>query len=313
MTQKTIAIVAPAGAIEEKYIDGAVERLRAWGHNAAALEHDRDASGEPEYKVEMMAHARGRYGRFAGSDEERADDLNRALGDPTIDVVLCTRGGYGMQRIIDRIAPVTKPIIGFSDITCLHQLAALSGQASLHGLMCKHIATLPDDAEPLQLFRRALAGEALDYTVPAHPLNRTGLAQGHIIGGNLSVLYGLQGTPYSLNSVLDKAEARGERSILFLEDIAERHYHIDRMMQNLRLSGVFERIAGLVVGQFSDCDDDPSMGCTVQETIAQAVAAYDFPVLFDFPAGHVERNLPIWFGVDSEMKVTKNGKLVIHN
>ncbi len=313
MTQKTIAIVAPAGAIEEKYIDGAVERLRAWGHNAAALEHDGDASGEPEYTVQVMTHARGRYGRFAGSDEERADDLNRALGDPTIDVVLCTRGGYGMQRIIDRIAPVTKPIIGFSDITCLHQLAALSGQASLHGLMCKHIATLPDDAEPLQLFRRALAGEALDYTVPAHPLNRTGLAQGHIIGGNLSVLYGLQGTPYSLNSVLDKAEARGERSILFLEDIAERHYHIDRMMQNLRLSGVFERIAGLVVGQFSDCDDDPSMGCTVQETIAQAVAAYDFPVLFDFPAGHVERNLPIWFGVDSEMKVTKNGKLVIHN
>ncbi len=338
---KTIAMVAPAGAIDGMYIDGAAERLQTWG-----------------YAVQVMPHARGRYGRFAANDEERAEDLNNALGDPAIDIILCTRGGYGMQRIIDRIAPIgctlpttqsvspenkmpnegkaaengslpsmestisghrkevtekgftpiTKPIVGFSDITCLHQLAALSGQASLHGLMCKHIATLPDDAEALQLFRRALAGEALDYTLPAHPLNRAGEAQGCIIGGNLSVLYGLQGTPYSLNSVLDKAEARGERCILFIEDIAERHYHIDRMIQNLRLSGVFERIAGLVVGQFSDCEDDPSMGCTLQETIAQAVATYDFPVLFDFPAGHVERNLPLWFGVGSGLTVSQKGE-----
>lgn len=317
---KNIAIVAPAGAIDEVYIDKAAERLQAWGQDRRHawgqdrlqawgqdrldFEHSEALHNEPEYQVRIMPHARGRYGRFAANDQERTDDLNNALGDPAIDIILCTRGGYGMQRIVDRIAPITKPIVGFSDITCLHQLAALSGQASLHGLMCKHIATLPDEAEPLRLFRRALAGETLDYTLPPHPLNRAGQAQGCIIGGNLSVLYGLQGTPYSLNCVLDKAEVRGERCILFIEDIAERHYHIDRMMQNLRLSGVLERIAGMVVGQFSDCEDDPSMGCTVQDTIAQAVEKYDFPVLFDFPAGHVERNLPLWFGVSGTLTVT---------
>ncbi len=319
---KTIAIVSPSGAIEEKYIDGAVERLQSWGREALAAEQDGILTGKDgllighgeavgeAYRVRVMGKARGRFGRFAANDSDRAADLNRALGDPEIDLVLCARGGYGLQRIIDRIAPIGKPIVGFSDITCLHQLAALSGQASLHGLMCKHIATLPEDSEPLRLFRRALRGEALEYRLPAHPLNRVGQAQGRLVGGNLSVLYGLQGTPYGLNSVIEKAMARGERCILFLEDIAERHYHIDRMMQNLRLSGVLERIAGLVVGQFSDCDDDPSMGCTVYETIAQAVAAYDFPVLFDFPAGHVERNLPLWFGVPTRLEVSEDGCVV---
>ncbi len=286
-TPNTIAIVSPSGAIDAQYIDDAVARLQSWG-----------------YAVQVAPHARGRYGRFAASDSERAEDLNQALADPAIDLILCARGGYGLQRIIDRIAPIRKPIIGFSDITCLHQLSALAGQASLHGLMCKHIATLPDDAEPLQQFRRALRREATDYTVLLHPLNRTGRAEGRLIGGNLSVLYGLQGTPYSLNSVLQATE--NEAFILFIEDIAERHYHIDRMMQNLRLSGVLGHIAGLVVGQFSDCEDDPSMGGTVYETIAQAVAAYDFPVLFNFPAGHVERNLPLWFGLPTTLSVTPN-------
>jgi muramoyltetrapeptide carboxypeptidase len=158
--------------------------------------------------------------------------------------------------------------------------------------MCKHLAELPLDSEPVQLWHQALQGEPLCYTLPAHPLNRAGQITGRLIGGNLSVLYGLQGTPYSLARLLD-AEP-DTPAILFIEDIAERHYHIDRMMQNLRMSGVLSRIAGLVVGQFSDCDDDPSMNCSVAETILRATDGYDYPVLFDFPAGHVERNLPLW-------------------
>ena len=169
--------------------------------------------------------------------------------------------------------------------------------------MCKHIATLPEDSVALQLFRRALAREPLSYTLPAHPLNRNGQAQGTLIGGNLSVLYGLQGTPYDLNHVID---AHPEGVILFIEDIGERHYHIDRMMNNLRMSGVLARIKGLVVGQFTDCESDQLMGCTIYDTIAQNVAAYDYPVLFDFPAGHVEDNRPLYLNHSATLTITED-------
>ncbi len=286
---KGIRIVAPSGAIDTEYIDQATARLRAWG-----------------YIVSEGAHARGKWGRFAGTDDERAADLNDALADPSVDVILCTRGGYGLQRIIDRIAPITKPIIGFSDITALHQLSALSHQPSVHGIMCKHIATLPEDSEPIVALRRVLAGEAPEYTWESHPLNRAGEACAPVIGGNLSVLYGLQGTPYDLRSIFkfSNFQISNQKPILLIEDIAERHYHIDRMMRNLRLSGVLAGISGLIVGQFSDCEDDPSMGCTVYETIKEAVADYDYPVLFNAPIGHVERNLPLWLGVPTQLTVT---------
>ena len=275
---KHIRIISPSGAIDPVYIDGASDRLRAWG-----------------YKVSEGAHARGRWGRFAGTDEERLADLNEALRDPSVDAILCARGGYGLQRIIDRVAPVTKPIIGFSDITALHQLSAISHQYSVHGIMCKHIATLPEDSEPIQSLRRLLAGDAIEYRWTHHPLNRPGTACAPIAGGNLSVLYGLQGTPYDLRSIYDfKFQASDGWPILLIEDICERHYHIDRMIRNLRLSGVLAHLSGLIVGQFSDCEDDEQMGCTVYETIKEAVADYDYPVLFNAPFGHVEHNLPLW-------------------
>lgn len=275
---KHIRIISPSGAIDPVYIDGASDRLRAWG-----------------YKVSEGAHARGRWGRFAGTDEERLADLNEALRDPSVDAILCARGGYGLQRIIDRVAPVTKPIIGFSDITALHQLSAISHQYSVHGIMCKHIATLPEDSEPIQSLRRLLAGDAIEYRWTHHPQNRPGTACAPIAGGNLSVLYGLQGTPYDLRSIYDfKFQASDVRPILLIEDICERHYHIDRMIRNLRLSGVLAHLSGLIVGQFSDCEDDEQMGCTVYDTIKEAVADYDYPVLFNAPFGHVEHNLPLW-------------------
>ena len=268
---KHIRIVSPSGAIDPSYIDGAATRLRTWG-----------------YIVSEGAHARAKWGRFAGTDEERLADLNEALRDASVDAILCARGGYGLQRILDRVAPITKPIIGFSDITALHQLAGIEHMPSLHGIMCKHIATLPEESEPIQALRKMLAGEAIEYRWAHHPLNRPGVAEAPIVGGNLSVLYGLQGTPYGLNKL------SYQFPILLIEDISERHYHIDRMIRNLSMSGVLAHLSGLIVGQFSDCDDDELMGCSVYETIKEVVADYDYPLLFNAPFGHVEHNLPLW-------------------
>lgn len=270
MIIKRIRIVSPSGAIDPVYIDGAKSRLQAWG-----------------FSVTEGKHARGRWGRFAGTDEERLSDLIEALHDPSVDAILCARGGYGLQRIIDRIPAITKPIIGFSDITELHQWSAISNQYSVHGIMCKHIATLPEDSEPMQALRRLLSGQSVQYTWEAHPLNTPGHACAPIVGGNLSVLYGLQGTPFSLSKLSYLFP------ILVIEDVGERHYHIDRMMRNLRMSGVLAHLSGLVVGQFTDCEDDPLMQQTVYETIKEAVADYDYPVLFNAPIGHVEHNVPL--------------------
>lgn len=295
---KHIRIISPSGFIDPTYIDQASARLRAWG-----------------YKVSEGAYARAQWGRFAGTDEERASDLNAALADSDVDFILCARGGYGLQRIIDRIALIGKPIIGFSDITVLHQLSAYHDQFSIHGIMCKHIATLPEDSEPIMALRKALKGEPLEYRWEAHPLNRFGAAEGPLIGGNLSVLYGLQGTAFSIQhaavSMQPSALSR-QKPILLIEDIAERHYHIDRMMNNLRMSGVLAGLSGLIVGQFSDCEDDPSMGCSIYETIKKAVAEYDYPVLFNAPVGHVELNLPLWENGHTSIHVSANEVLVFN-
>ena len=270
-----IRIVSPSGAIDPQYIDSAAARLVSWGHTVSVAEHAKDA-----------------WGRFAATDNDRLADLVASLRDDNVDAVLCSRGGYGLQRILPQIAaiPLTKPIIGFSDITALHQLAALAGQPSLHGIMCKHISSLPEGSEVLNMYRKALLSTDLHYCLPSHPLDRKGCVSGVLTGGNLSVLYGLQGTPYGLSNTI------GDNAVLFLEDISERHYHIDRMMRNLNMSGVLSRIKGLVVGRFADCDDDPSMKETVYETIMSAVSCYSYPVLFDFPAGHIDDNFPLWFG-----------------
>ena len=284
---KHIRIISPSGIIDPSYIDGATARLRSWG-----------------YTVSEGQHARDTWGRFAGKDENRLADLHEALADPSVDVILCSRGGYGLQRILDRVkADITKPIIGFSDITALHQLSTISGQPSLHGIMCKHIATLPEESEPIMALRQLLAGKPIEYTWDAHPLNRAGEATAPIIGGNLSVLYGLQGTSYDLRSILDF------KSILLIEDICERHYHIDRMMRNLKMSGVLANISGLIVGQFSDCEDDPLMNETVYETIKEAVEDYDYPVLFNSPIGHVEHNLPLWLNHEATIHSGTNSVL----
>lgn len=275
---KHIRIISPSGAIEPEYITRAQQRLESWG-----------------FRVSLGAHAFTQWGRFAGTCEERLADINEAFSDPNIDIILCSRGGYGLQQIIDKIQLPTRTkeeyplLVGFSDITALHALMSLHGVPSLHASMCKALATLPEDSPVLQATKMALQGTHKS-AIPAFPGKS-------IIGGNLSVLYGLQGTPYSLNAIMDQCE---EAPVLLIEDIGERHYHIDRMLNNLRMSGVLARLSGVIVGQFTDCDDDPKMGCTLQESIKQVFAGYDYPIVFDAPYGHVDDNMPIFLSLNTK-------------
>ena len=295
-SHKHIRIVSPSGHIDPSLIDSARLLLENQG-----------------WQVSEGCYARGEYGRFAGTKEERATDLLEAFADDSVDVVLCARGGYGLQQIIDRVADGlaairqkrTLPLlVGFSDITCLHSVLGTMGEPSVHGMMCK-AGTLPPDNEDVRTWLQVIDGELPVYRLPSNRLDREGEARGRLIGGNLSVLYGLQGTPWSLEQICRKNKEEGRGSILFVEDICERHYHIDRMMQNLRLSGVLGMINGLIVGQMTDIEEDEEMGCAVSETIKQAVEEYDIPLLSGFPAGHDSPNYPLWMNREAALTVGK--------
>jgi len=284
-----IRIVSPSGNIEPKYIVGAKKTLSSWGLN-----------------VTEGKFARTKYGRFAGTEEQRIADLQEALDDPSVNAILCSRGGYGVAQIIDKLdfstfAKSPKWLIGFSDITILHNAISNLGIASIHGIMAKHLTQFPADSIHVQKCREILFGQMPTYVVPKHRLNKVGIAQGKLIGGNLSVLIGLRGSQFDLDY---------KNNILFIEDIAERPYHIDRMMQNLRFSGSLAQLSGLVVGQFSDCDEDPLMKKSVAQIIASAVSEYDYPVCFNFPAGHVDNNFPLKLGETVQFEVTKRAVIL---
>ena len=277
-----IRIVSPSGTINPEYIDGAKIMLTAWG-----------------LEVTESEFARSEYGRFAGTQEQRIADLQQALDDPNVRAILCSRGGYGLAQIIDKLdfakfIANPKWLIGFSDITILHNAITNLGVASIHGIMAKHLTELPADSDQVLRLKEMLFGKLPSYTIPSHPLNRQGNAEGRLIGGNLSVLMGLRGSKYDLPY---------KDNVLFIEDIAEKPYQIDRMMQNLRFSGTLAELSGLVVGQFSDCDEDPLMKQTIAEIIGGAVSDYGYPVCFNFPAGHVDYNLPLLLGSKSNLNV----------
>lgn len=285
--QKSVCIVAPSGAIDPTLIEGAAERLKKEG-----------------FCVTIAPHAQGAYGRFAAKEDERLSDLNHALACSDYDFILAARGGYGLMQIIDRVvvpAGKTPCVIGFSDITALHCLMGHHGKPSIHGVMCKHLSEQPS-RDSTDALIRLMKGSSLHYTLPAHPLNRYGQTSGVLRGGNLSLLYGLQATPYACPIQ--------DGDILFLEDVGEHPYAIDRMMHNLRLSGVLARLGGIVVGQFSDYEEDPRMPYTVYEGIRQMVEPYDYPVLFDFPAGHVVRNLPLLLNAPCRLSISAEGSIL---
>ena len=284
-----IRIVSPSGSINPNFIDGAIKALTNWG-----------------LQVTEGEFARSKYGRFAGTKEQRTADLQHALDDPDVKAIICSRGGYGLAQIIDKLdfstfAKSPKWLIGFSDITILHNVFTNLGISSIHGIMAKHLTELPAESRQVQWLKHILFGQLPTYSVPSHVHNKIGNATGKLIGGNLSVLMGLRGSQYDLSY---------KNSILFIEDISEEPYHVDRMMQNLRFSGILAHLSGLVVGQFNDCEEDPLMMQTVTEIISDAVKEYNYPVCFNFPAGHVDYNLPLIMGANVQFEVTNKGAML---
>ena len=279
-----VHIVVPAGRIEPRFLDMARQRLESWG-----------------YTVTEGEHVHQPLGRFGGTKRGRAEDLNTAFRDPNIRYILCARGGYGMVQILDQlVVPTNKAMaIGFSDITALHLMLGQHDIPSIHASMAKHLAEYNKNRASCDALQAVLSGVPLHYEIPSHPMNRPGKTEGLLRGGNLAVMCGLQGTPYAVRT--------DEPCILFIEDVGERAYAIDRMLNNLRLSGVLRQIKGLVVGQFSDFEEDPQMGGTLYERIRMMVEPYDYPVLFNFPAGHVTRNMPLIMNAACRLEVTNNG------
>jgi muramoyltetrapeptide carboxypeptidase len=204
-----------------------------------------------------------------------------------------------LAQIIDQLDFSTfeknpKWLIGFSDITILHNVITNFDIASIHGPMAKPLTELASDAEQLIGLKNIIFGQLPQFTIAANPFNKRGTSIGKIIGGNLSVFMGMRGTGYDLEY---------QNAILFIEDIGEDPYKIDRMIQNLRFGGVLSQLSGLVVGQFSDYSEDPLMMQTVHEIISAAVSDYNYPVCFNFPAGHVEYNLPLLLGTNVVLEV----------
>ncbi len=272
--EDSIAIVSPAGKVNPLYVEETAQLFREWGLN-------------PYLGNSTLAS----YGRFAGKDEERLKDLQETFDRPDIKAILCSRGGYGSFRLLNRLSfkqlkKHPKWVIGYSDITALHSAIQKHGIASLHAPMCKHLSSLKEDITTLHL-KEMLFGSLPDYSFPGHPLNRKGHSEGILRGGNLSILYGLRGTPYDL---LPKG------SVLFIEDIGEKPYQIDRMIHNLQLGGILKNISGLIVGQFTEYEEDELMKKSVYQSIADLVAEYDYPVCFNFPIGHTDKNYPVVCG-----------------
>lgn len=275
-------IISPSGNIDLTYIDGAKKTLENWG-----------------LEVNIAPFALEQYGRFGGTPEQRLSDLQVAMDDKDTRLILCSRGGYGIVQIMDKlnfsqIKKYPKWLVGFSDITALHLAFLQNNLSSLHASMARHLTERNDD-EISNLIKQCLFSGGIDkYEIPSHLLNRKGKTDGCLFGGNLAVLCGLIGTPY-MNPP--------KKGILFIEDIGESPYKIDRMMWQLKLSGILQNLSGLIVGQFTDCNEDPLMGATIYESIQNMVSEYDFPVMFNFPVGHIDNNYPLVHGSHVEINI----------
>ena len=242
--------------------------------------------------------------QFSGTDAERAADLQQMLDDPSIKAIISARGGYGTMRIIDKIDFTTfrqypKWMIGYSDITVLHSHIHNFGIETLHATMPINFTK---NEEATSTLLKALTGEKLSYEVGSHPLNRNGNAEGELVGGNLSLLYALTASTSDIST---------KGKILFLEDLDEYLYHIDRMMLNLERAGKLSNLAGLVIGGMTDMKDNAiPFGKTAEEIIMDAVKEYNYPVCFNFPAGHIDRNLAMIFGRKVKLSVGKDQSIV---
>jgi len=272
-----VAIVSPAKKIPAERIENAVNIFEKW-----------------ELRVSTGKNVLARNNYFAGKDEDRAADFQEMLDDREVKAIICARGGYGTVRILDKLdfsnfVKNPKWIVGFSDITALHSHIARNYQIeTIHAPMPLDYGDTED--ESVESLRKVLFGEELSYAFETKASSRKGQAQGELVGGNLSVLYSLNGSVSDIDT---------SKKILFIEEVGENLYHFDRMIQNMKRAGKFENLNGLIVGYISgmkDNNDATAFNKSPEEIILEAVDEYDFPVCFGFPSGHEKRNLAFIHG-----------------
>lgn len=280
----TVAIVATARKISKKDIQPFIDLISSWN-----------------LKVELGKTIGLADNQFAGTDAERAEDIQRYLDDASIKAIICARGGYGTVRIIDRLnfksfKKSPKWICGFSDVTVLHNhLQQNEKTASIHCSMPIQIEI--NEAQCYSSLQNALFGKPLHYSFEKHYLNRNGNAVGKLIGGNLSMLYSLAGS---------ETDIKTKNKILLIEDLDEYLYHTDRMMQQLKRSGKLKNLAALLVGTFSDMkDNDIPFGKTAEEIISDTVKEYNYPVIFNAPLGHGKLNVAVRMGQEIGIKANE--------
>lgn len=279
----TVLVIGTARARSEEQIKPAIKILKSWG-----------------LKVEAGKHVYKKHNQFAGTDKERTHDLQWALNHKTAKAILIAGGGYGTLRIIDSIDFETfkknpKWIMGYSDTTVIQSRLTKLKIASIHGTMAFQFTK---NKEATLSLKTLLFGEKMDYEIPKSTLNRVGTAEAEVVGGNLSLLYALSGSVDDIST---------KNRILFIEDLDEQLYHIDRMILQLKRSGKLKDLKGLIVGGMSDMKDNAvPFGKTAEEIIKDAVKEYSYPVCFNFPAGHIEKNMALYFGKKARLSVTKS-------
>jgi muramoyltetrapeptide carboxypeptidase len=282
-----IAIVAPAKKIDETYIERATRFLESHG-----------------LKVITGQNVLQEHHQFAGNDTQRAQDLNEAIANPNVKAILCARGGYGTVRIINKIdfSPLNthpKLIIGFSDITVLHNhIHTHLGTETLHATVPVNFPEAGTN-ENLKSLIHALFEGSTSYQVDPHPLNKPGKVQGKLIGGNLAILESLTGTDSDIDT---------NGKILFMEEVSEYAYRVDRMLYTLKKAGKLDGLTGLVVGSFTDIKEGKDhFGKAGYEMVQEIITDYDFPVCYDFPAGHGTDNRAIFLGRETQLVVNAGG------
>jgi muramoyltetrapeptide carboxypeptidase len=289
----TIAITSPAGYITLLDIQPAVTKLKEWGFNVLIG----DTIGKRDFT-------------FGGTDDERLKDFQQLLDNNLVKAILCARGGYGALRIVDKLNFTklkTNPkwIIGFSDITVLHSHINTNYEiATIHSKMCNSFPTDWGKAEAIQIetiesIKKCLLGERMQYTITPNAKNKTGMADGELIGGNLKTLETLAGSKSDLNT---------NGKILFVEDTGEYLYSLDRMFWNLKRSGKLKNLKALIIGGFKIKPDDvgEEFGKTLEDIVLEKIKEYNYPVCFDFPVGHQKNNYALKCGVQHKLSVHLN-------
>ncbi|RVU90907.1 LD-carboxypeptidase [Flavobacterium columnare] len=286
----TVAIVATARKNIDDNLKPAIELLKSWG-----------------LEVKIGSTIGLDLNQLAGTDEQRAKDFQEQLDNPNIKMIWCVRGGYGTVRMIDlldftKFKENPKWIVGFSDVTVLHSHLNTMGYKSIHGIMPVTVAKATTQAKE-SLKTTLFENEYLEYDLEPHPMNRFGQAKGELVGGNLSILYSLLGSPSAIDCT-DK--------ILFIEDLDEYLYHIDRMMMNLKRNGCLESIKGILVGGMTKMkDNEIPWGKDALQIVNDVTKKYNIPIVFEFPAGHIRDNRALILGSQIVLDINKECSKVI--